>query len=475
MLRTATNWKHIARLILVILLAILALVFGPRIILAQPEAPEGEAPALQVHVVEDGDNLTFIAEQYDVTIEAIRLVNHLRDADVLVVGQELIIPGGVGDAVAAVASVRLGDSMATVAKSFDTTVDALLEANLLINRDYVPVVDQRLSVISHTGTDQPNPVRGISHITEKGETILDIAAQYRLPPAQISEANDLTYPVRLYPGQRLRIPSTGVFQDLPGNWDSVTLKPQRIVQGDTVAVYVDHALDGRPTGEFAGQMLNFVPHDDGYVALVGFDAFTELDTYTLKFEVAGDQFIQDIPVRSANFSNQLITVPEELNDLLDPELRLEEDRFLEEIYSDYSEEVLWEGLFQVPVSGTIVTAPYGGGRSYNDGPVTIFHTGTDFNGDIGTPIVAAANGEVVFIDTLELRGQTVILDHGLGVMTGYYHLSDIFVELGQEISAGDPIGAGGSSGLSTGPHLHWDLRIMGVPVNGMRWTEEVFP
>lgn len=475
MLHIATYWKHRARFFLVILPAVLALLLGARVIRAQAQAPEGEAPALQVHIVEDGDNLTFIAEQYDVTIEAIRLVNHLRDADVLVVGQELIIPGGVGDAVAAVANVRLGDSMATVAKSFDTTIDALLEANLLINRDYVPVVDQRLSVISHTGTDQPNPMQGISHITDKGETILEIAAQYGLPPAQISEANDLTYPVRLYPGQRLRIPSTGVFQDLPGNWNSVTLRPQRIVQGDTVAIYVDHALDDRPTGEFAGQTLNFVPHDDGYVALVGFDAFTELDTYTLKLEVAGDQFTQDIPVRSANNINQLITVPEELNDLLDPEIRQEEDHLLEEIYSEYSEEAHWEGLFQVPVSDTIVTAPYGGGRSYNDGPVTIFHTGTDFNGDIGTPIVAAANGKVIFIDTLELRGQTVILDHGLGVMTGYYHLSDTFVELGQEVSVGDPIGAGGSSGLSTGPHLHWDLRIMGVPVNGMRWTEEVFP
>jgi murein DD-endopeptidase MepM/ murein hydrolase activator NlpD len=74
-----------------------------------------------------------------------------------------------------------------------------------------------------------------------------------------------------------------------------------------------------------------------------------------------------------------------------------------------------------------------------------------------------------------VRGLTVILDHGLGVMTGYYHLSDSFVEVGQEVSAEQPIGAGGSSGLSTGPHLHWDLRIMGVPVDGMVWTENLFP
>ena len=135
----------------------------------------------------------------------------------------------------------------------------------------------------------------------------------------------------------------------------------------------------------------------------------------------------------------------------------------------------WEGPFQVPVTDTIVTAPYGGGRSYNEGPIDNYHTGTDFDGDIGTPILAAADGIVLFSDTLELRGQTVILDHGMGVMSGYYHLSEIFVDIGEDVAAGQPIGLGGSTGLSTGPHLHWDLRIMDVPVDGMPWTEESFP
>jgi murein DD-endopeptidase MepM/ murein hydrolase activator NlpD len=76
---------------------------------------------------------------------------------------------------------------------------------------------------------------------------------------------------------------------------------------------------------------------------------------------------------------------------------------------------------------------------------------------------------------LELRGRTVIIDHGLGVMTGYYHLADLFVDVGENVAAGQPVGLGGSTGLSTGPHLHWDLRIMGVPVDGIRWTEEAFP
>jgi murein DD-endopeptidase MepM/ murein hydrolase activator NlpD len=74
-----------------------------------------------------------------------------------------------------------------------------------------------------------------------------------------------------------------------------------------------------------------------------------------------------------------------------------------------------------------------------------------------------------------LRGNTVILDHGLGVFSGYYHLSESFVEVGEQVMAGQAVGAGGSTGLSTGPHLHWELQVNGVPVNGMQWTEQLFP
>ena len=478
MLYSANKWSSNTRLIAIILLLIVVWFCGTQAIFAQQDVSQDEAVP-KVHIVQDGENLTVIAEQYDVAIESIRLINHLRDADVLRVGQELIIPGGEGAAVAAVTAAQLGDSLATVAKRFNTSTDALLEANLLINRDYVPVVGQNLSIISRTGSDQPEDVKGFAHVVREGQTLLEIAAKYGLPPAVIGQANDLPFPFRLYPGQRLRIPSDGDYQDLPGSWNSVMIWPENIAQGDMIVIYVNHFLDGRPTGEFAGQELNFVPHEKGYAALIGVDAFTPPGPYRLVLEGSGlrpwHQFVQDIPIRATDFGNQLIEVPEELNALLDPEIRQEEDRLLERITKNFTNEAYWEGFFQVPVTDTLVTAPYGGGRSYNEGPVTNFHTGTDFNGDIGTPILAAANGEVIYKDTLELRGLTVIIDHGLGITTGYYHLSEALVEVGQMVSAGDPIGAGGSSGLSTGPHLHWDLRIMGVPVNGMKWIENLFP
>jgi murein DD-endopeptidase MepM/ murein hydrolase activator NlpD len=96
----------------------------------------------------------------------------------------------------------------------------------------------------------------------------------------------------------------------------------------------------------------------------------------------------------------------------------------------------------------------------------------DFAGPVGTPIYAPAAGTVVYSDTMALHGGTVIVDHGLGVMTAYYHLSEIRVEPGRQVAAGDLIALGGSTGLSNGPHLHWDLRILDIPVNGLQWAEE---
>jgi murein DD-endopeptidase MepM/ murein hydrolase activator NlpD len=251
-----------------------------------------------------------------------------------------------------------------------------------------------------------------------------------------------------------------------------------------LAVYVEHLQPGTPTGEFIGQSLHFSPYAGGseaggYVALVGLDAFTEPGYYTFILGGSGDQpwrpFRQTVRVGSAGFGTELIAIPEDQNHLLAPEVRTEEDAFLATIFGQFTDTQLWEGLFQLPVTNTIVTSGYGNARSYNGGPFDIFHTGIDFSGIVGTSIYAPANGRVVFSDTTNLRGNVLIVDHGLGIMTGFYHLSRILVPVGELVTAGQVIAEGGSTGLSSGPHLHWDLRVLNVPVNPLQWTEEMFP
>jgi murein DD-endopeptidase MepM/ murein hydrolase activator NlpD len=453
--------------------------WNPRQALAQAGETAVPAPGPRRHVVQAGDNLTFIADQYGVTVAELKLVNHLRDDDVLGIGRELLVPGGEVLPLLTVYTARPGDSLARIARGFGEPLDAILSTNRTLNRDYLPAVGQPVAVESLDGATEMEVRTGRPYIVSEGETLLDVAVRTNVPASHLIYVNELSFPVRLFPGQRLRIPSEDIYFDLPGDWVEVTVKPETIAQGDTVSVYVENLLDGRPSGELAGLPLRFAAHDEGWVALTGIDAFTEPGRYALKLGGSGERpwypYEQEVAVVSSGFPNQAITVPEDQSALLDPQIRSDEDAFLATLYGQFTEEQQWDGLFQTPVTTTVVTAPYGGGRSYNDGPVSIFHSGTDFDGAIGTPILAAANGTVVFNDVLTLRGNTVILDHGLGVFSGYYHLSESFVEVGEQVMAGQAVGAGGSTGLSTGPHLHWELQVNGVPVNGMQWTEQLFP
>ena len=110
-------------------------------------------------------------------------------------------------------------------------------------------------------------------------------------------------------------------------------------------------------------------------------------------------------------------------------------------------------------------------RAYNDGPFASWHNGLDIGAPEGAPIVAPAAGRVVYTGRLAIRGEFTAIDHGLGVLTCYFHQSAILVAPGQLVEAGDLIGRVGTTGLSTGPHLHWEVRVLGAPVSPLQWVE----
>ncbi len=133
-------------------------------------------------------------------------------------------------------------------------------------------------------------------------------------------------------------------------------------------------------------------------------------------------------------------------------------------------ERLWEDPFDFPVPGG-VSSPYGVLSIYQ-GVVRGFHGGADFPVPEGTPVRAANHGTVRLAAPLPLSGNAVMIDHGLRVVTSYLHLSSISVTAGQRVMRGDVIGAVGSTGLATGPHLHWGLSVNGVRVDPVPWTAQ---
>lgn len=128
-----------------------------------------------------------------------------------------------------------------------------------------------------------------------------------------------------------------------------------------------------------------------------------------------------------------------------------------------SSERLWRGSFAKPTPG-VVTSPFGTLRTYNKKKKSR-HLGLDLDGDVGDPIVAANRGRVLLASERFYSGGTVVLDHGQGFITMYFHMSRIDVLPGQLVAHGESLGAVGASGQVTGPHLHWSVRLDGLYVN----------
>jgi murein DD-endopeptidase MepM/ murein hydrolase activator NlpD len=223
--------------------------------------------------------------------------------------------------------------------------------------------------------------------------------------------------------------------------------------------------------------VSFAETGGTYVALVGVDAAAPAGTRTLKVvakDRAGNEATLDAPLqvtRGTFLSEQIVISPEMFRFFTSGQYDLEL-RQLAAYYSASGTEKLWEGAFEQPVRG-VISSGFGIDRTYN-GQERRRHLGTDFDVPVGTPVNAVARGRVVFAETLPVRGAAVVLDHGLGVHSTYYHLSRIDVKPGDLVNRGQPIALSGATGMVTGPHLHFEVRIAGVAVEPMEWLRTRF-
>ncbi len=233
------------------------------------------------------------------------------------------------------------------------------------------------------------------------------------------------------------------------------------------------------SGTVNGRRLTFARNEHGYWALAGFGALARPGSYpvTITGTLADGRPVRDalqVAVVEAGYPTENLQLSPEVSRLLDPKLIAAEREQLMAIFTVITPRKLWAGPFQLPLNSKI-TSPFGTRRSYNKGPVNSYHEGTDFRGTVGTPIRAPAPGRVVLAEKLTVRGNAVLLDHGLGVYSGFYHMSEIKVKAGQMVKTGEVIGLVGDTGLVTGAHLHWDVRLEGLNVDPLEWTQRSIP
>jgi murein DD-endopeptidase MepM/ murein hydrolase activator NlpD len=255
--------------------------------------------------------------------------------------------------------------------------------------------------------------------------------------------------------------------------------PSSVPQGHTVVIHIRPNEPAEVQATLGGEPLKLFPAGAGFWAVVGVNPDEQPGGRELLVQGRDrvgnqTQAAGSVSVAPFEFTRDTLQVSREMLPLLAPNIRSAEDEHLKAVYARENGPPRWKGAFTLPVKGPISTE-FGEVRSYNGGPFQGYHGGTDFQAGMGTPVLAPARGRVALREDVRLRGKVLVLDHGGGVYTTYAHLQDWSIGENQEVDQGQPIATVGSTGLSTGPHLHWELWVGGRTVNPMEWTEREVP
>jgi murein DD-endopeptidase MepM/ murein hydrolase activator NlpD len=212
---------------------------------------------------------------------------------------------------------------------------------------------------------------------------------------------------------------------------------------------------------------------DIYHAFIGIDLEKAAGTYELiatakSADAATITCKAQIVVRAGKFATERLKVAPNFVEPNPEQLAKaqEDSKHLRELYATITPEKLWNGKFRIPLDGVSTGGNFGKRRILNGTPSSP-HTGVDFPSPTGTPVHAAQRGRVVLAENLYFSGNTVLIDHGLGIYTLYGHFSETDVKAGDEVEAGAIIGKVGATGRVTGPHLHWGLTIDRARVNAL--------
>jgi len=253
---------------------------------------------------------------------------------------------------------------------------------------------------------------------------------------------------------------------------AVTWHPAKPRVGDVAWVLVKDVLDGATVeGSVDGKPLTFFPYAGGQAALFGIDLETKPGAHTWRVGVveAGREPRSaqgSVRIVRRDFHVERLTVPNTMVDL-DPETErraVAEGKQLAALYRTITPERLWRGKFTTPVGSTGTGKGFGARRIINGQPRSP-HSGSDFSAPTGTPVVAVNAGKVALVGEFFFPGRLVILDHGLGLYTAYFHLDTIAVAEGERVERGQTLGTVGETGRATGPHLHFGAQVAGARVD----------
>jgi len=247
---------------------------------------------------------------------------------------------------------------------------------------------------------------------------------------------------------------------------ALELSPTELHPGDIIRVQTRVPAKTR-SGEVRLAGRRFPGFIDGgkFVAYVGIDLGTSPGAAELSYKIGTARGAQAVTISPKEFASESLKVAPSYTDLDKATLArvARENKVLAKIWATESPQRMWLKPFQRPLDAPL-GSPFGLRRIFNGQPRSP-HSGLDLKAPAGAPIFASNKGKVVLAHNLFFTGNTVILDHGLGLYTIYAHLSRIDVKEGQVVERTWPIGLVGATGRVTGPHLHWAAKLGGARVD----------
>jgi murein DD-endopeptidase MepM/ murein hydrolase activator NlpD len=253
---------------------------------------------------------------------------------------------------------------------------------------------------------------------------------------------------------------------------AVRIKAADIFQGGVAAIRVDGAdLAGMRGLLHDREIPFFSAHDGSYFALVGIDLEEKSGPREIRIQgqdKAGKPWEgrATFNVKEKAFPREEISVSpgfDRIDEATRKRIEKEQEQMVR-LWMVTSQKRLWEDRFLPPIAAVITTSPFGLRRVVNGLPRTP-HGGVDLKAPLGTEVIAPNHGRVILRDDFFFSGKSLVLDHGGGLYTMYFHLQDFAVEKGVQVRKGDLIAWTGMTGRITGPHLHWGARINGARID----------
>ena len=249
------------------------------------------------------------------------------------------------------------------------------------------------------------------------------------------------------------------------------VESQQVLQGEVLKVHGDHTTT---TARLNGKTIELFPQPGGgSLGLMPISVLQKPGPVEVDLLDSQGSTVQrlSVTVLNAHYAKQNVNLAPSIAQLhASPDEAKMMNAFRKELLPDR----YWTDTLALPVPGCL-TSRFGVERLQNGKPTGDFHAGLDQRAPSGSPIHAAGDGIVKVVRQFTLRGGTVAIDHGQGLQSVYLHMSGFAVKEGEHVRQGDVIGYIGSTGRSTGAHLHWALYANGEPINPAQWMKVPAP